>query len=278
MNQVMYSKLVVSVGQHTNIDIGLSSFRRMVVAEIRHLNAKFSPEYGQLIIVSDSRNYWRKHYFPHYKASRKKARDKSELDWPTLFKHMDQVKNELRDSFPYKYMNVEGAEADDIIATLCSVVSVTQPLEKSLIISGDKDFFQLHSDVVEQYDPVHEKFFKVESKEQALFEHILKGDRGDGIPNVASPDNSLVLGIRQKPMTQKLLASLSNIANEPDSPYYRNYIRNKTLIDLSLIPSDIKATIVDEFNTTLKVDRFKLKVYLASHKLSEHLESISDFF
>lgn len=282
-NQIMYSTLLSSLGKHTNTKLELPLLRHMVVNVLRANNAKFRNQYGEMILITDSRRYWRKEYFPYYKASRKKNREKSDIDWQTLYKCMDTIKTELQAWFPYKYICVEGTEADDVIATLVNIHfekagmlrTVPDPV---LILSGDKDFQQLQTHKeVKQFDPVHKKWIKATDPQATLHEHILKGDMGDGIPNVASPDNCFVLGQRQKKMTSKLMQSLKNIHNEPENSYYRNYMRNKTLIDLSMIPSELKEKIRQEYLAKTANDRAKLMTYFMHNRMKQQMENISDF-
>jgi hypothetical protein len=253
-----------------NLDEGL--FRHIVLNALRKINLKFKSEYGNIVIASDSKKYWRREAFPYYKASRKQKREESDFDWKMLFEHMNKIKNEIRESFPYKYIEVEGAEADDIIATLCKHFAQ----EPIMIVSGDKDYIQLHTDNIKQYDPVHSKFVKIEDPKEYLFEHIIRGDSGDGIPNIASPDNCFVLGQRQKRITQKMMDSFRNM--KEDHPLYSNYERNKLLIDLSNIPENIKTNIIRSYESqTIRLDKNRLMMYFSSHKLRTLLESLNDF-
>ena len=69
-----------------------------------------------LVIVS---NVWRREIFPNYKAGRKANRAKSEHDWSMLYLiYISKVKNEIKAFLPYKVIELETAEADDIIAVL----------------------------------------------------------------------------------------------------------------------------------------------------------------
>lgn len=281
-NQIMFSTLLTGLGKHTNTKIELPMLRHMVINVIRANNIKFRTDYGNMVLISDSRKYWRKEHFPHYKASRRKAREKSDIDWTTLYQHMDTIKTEVQTWFPYKYICVEGAEADDVIATIVNDYVMNNAIlrwvpKPILILSGDKDFVQLHNNYIKQYDPVQKKYLSSTNPKQTLFEHILRGDVGDGIPNVASPSNCFVLGQRQKPMTVKLMASLKDIENDPANTYYNNFIRNKTLIDLSMIPDDIKVKIRQEYTIALAQDRSKLMQYLMANRMSQHIENLSDF-
>lgn len=85
LNQVMISNFMAQVGNHTNITIDENLFRHMVLNSIRSYNTKFKAEYGEMVIACDAGNNWRRDVFPYYKANRKKARQKSDVDWNTVF-------------------------------------------------------------------------------------------------------------------------------------------------------------------------------------------------
>ena len=273
LNQVMFSTFFVNVGKHTNIPIDEHLFRHMALNAIRAINMKFKSDYGQLVICNDSYKNWRKDFFPYYKASRKKARDESDIDWTAIFACMGQIKAELKEFFPYKFMEIEGAEADDIIGTICHNISD----EQILIISGDKDYRQLHKRNVRQYDSVNKKFITERNPEEFLFEHIIRGDSGDGVPNIASPDNVFVLGERQGRITKKVFESVRNIKNDETNKYYRNYMRNKKLIDLSQSPDTLKDKIMETFNGLDIGNKSQLLGYFSKYKLKQLMEHINDF-
>jgi len=272
-NQVMISNLMAQLGNHTNIPLDEGLFRHMVINSIRNYKLKFSEEYGEIVIACDDRNYWRKQIYPYYKANRKKARDKSELDWTLIFESFNKIRSELKDYFPYRVIQIESAEADDIIATL--VLDIIAP-EGFLILSGDKDFIQLHKyDNVKQYDPVRKKWITHDNPDHYLFEHIMRGDAGDGIPNVLSDDDVFVVdGKRQKPLTQKKIDA-DWISKEMLCT--RNFLRNQQIIDLSFIPINIQEAIIDKYNAEAGKDRSKLFNYFIEYKLKHMMENIGDF-
>ena len=277
LNQVMISNLMMQLGNHTNAQIDEGMVRHMVLNALRSYKQKFSEEYGEIVIACDNTNYWRKQLFPYYKANRKKNQEKSEIDWKSVFETMNKIRSELKEFFPYKVIDVESAEADDIIATLAKVAVIS---EKVLILSGDKDFIQLHTHMnLKQYDPVRKKKIVHDNPSRYLAEHILKGDSGDGIPNVLSPDNCFVVGERQKPLTQKKIDAFIELGldGDTDHPQARNYMRNKHLIDLNMIPNDIKDKILDSFNTQEDKGRDKMFNYFIANKLKHLMEHIGDF-
>lgn len=276
LNQVMISTLMMQIGNHKNIKLEEDLVRHMVLNSLRAHKVKFSAEYGEMVIACDDKNYWRKQVYPYYKANRKKEREASELDWNTLFESLNNIRQELKDYFPYKVIQIEHAEADDIIAVL---VKEYNHLGKLLILSGDKDFGQLQKyPNVTQYSPVLKKYISCTNPDLFLKEHILKGDSSDGIPNFLSEDNVFVMGIRQSPVTSKRLAGW--ILQEPEQfcneAMLRNYKRNQKLIDLEFVPDDIKTQTLEQYNTQIK-DRSKLFNYFIQYQLKNLMEHINEF-
>lgn len=265
---------MVQLGSHTNAQIEENMIRHMILNSIRSYKSKFGDEFGEIVIACDNTNYWRKQSFPYYKANRKKNRSESDLDWKAIFECLNKIRGELKEYFPYRVIDVEAAEADDIIGTL-----VREHVGKILILSGDKDFIQLHSSGnVKQYDPTRKKWISHDNPQQFLKEHILKGDSGDGVPNVLSSDNCFVVGDRQKPLTSKKFDHYMNLdPSKYESIVARNYQRNKELIDLSFTPSEIKDKIMDQYNNQGQKDKSKLMNYFISNKLKNLMESIGDF-
>jgi len=277
LNQVMLSNLMMQIGNHTNAKIEENMVRHMVLNSLRSYRTKFCEEYGEMVIACDNTNYWRKQMFPYYKANRKKAQEKSEMDWKAIFECMNKIRAELKEFFPYRVIDIESAEADDIIATL---VKKTYCEEKVLILSGDKDFIQLHIySEVKQYDPTRKKWINHNEPARYLQEHILKGDSGDGVPNVLSSDNCFVVGERQKPLTQKKIDALIELGLEGkfDHPLARNYMRNKHLIDLNMIPENVKSNILESFSSQDNKSRDKMFNYFMANKLKNLMETIGEF-
>lgn len=276
LNQVMISNLMMQIGSHKNIKIEEDLVRHMVLNSIRSYKVKFAEKYGNIVIACDDKNYWRKQIYPYYKANRKKDRDASELDWNAIFEVLNKIRDELKEAFPYKVIQVPHAEADDVIATL---VKEYHNQEKILIMSGDKDFSQLHKfPNVDQYSPVLKKWIKCDNPELFLKEHIIRGDAGDGIPNFLSNDNVFVMSERQSPISSKKLQGW--LLHEPEEfcteTMLRNYKRNQMLIDLECIPEDIKKEVLEQFVQQQK-DRSKLFNYFIQYRLKNLMENINEF-
>ena len=274
LSQVMLSNLMMQLGNHTNAQVEENMIRHMVLNSLRSYKSKFGDEYGEMIIACDNTNYWRKQAFPYYKANRKKNRLASDLDWKSIFECMNKIRAELKEFFPYRVIDVESAEADDIIGTL-----VREFDDKILILSGDKDFVQLHNrNNIKQYDPTRKKWLSHNDPQKFLKEHILKGDSGDGVPNVLSADNCFVVGDRQKPLTSKKFDHYMNLdPSKYDSMVARNYQRNKELIDLNFTPEEIRSKVIEQYNNQNNKDKSKLMNYFISNKLKNLMENIGDF-
>ena len=288
MISIDYSQTVISnimaelnIAKEKKLKINL--IRHMVLNTIISYVTKFKEDYGpDIVIACDSRKYWRKDVFPNYTANRKKAKQNSGLDWNLIFDTINLLKSEINDHLPYQLVEIEGAEADDVIA--CYVQWLKNENEKVLIISADHDFMQLHKfNNVYQWSPTKNDFVtcKVDPKDK-LFEHIIKGDKGDGVPNVLSDDDTIVDGRRQKPIqTKKLNAWKIDPTSMPhDSAFITNFERNQTLIDLSKIPDDIKDKIQSVFlNNTLQTEnaKEKIKKYFQQHNLNNMIEVIEEF-
>jgi hypothetical protein len=192
---------------------------------------------------------------------------------------LNKIRDEIKAFFPYRVIQIETAEADDIIGTIVHQegVDLNNGSEQILILSGDKDYIQLHKYAnVKQYDPTRKRWVTHSSPEKYLYEHIIKGDVGDGVPNILSSDNCLVVGERQRPITKKRLETWQDI-NMMEDEVKRNYMRNKSLIDLEQIPQHIKDQVLDIWNSENMNDRSQLLNYFIKNKLRNLMEVISEF-
>jgi len=274
MNQITLASLMMHLNMTKSKEPDENMVRHMILNSVRMYRSQFTEEYGEVVLAYDSKHYWRRDFFPNYKASRRKGREKSDLDWDAIFEVLNKIKAEFKDNLPYKYLEVYGAEADDIIATL-----VKNKKEPIMIVSGDKDFIQLqkYSDV-NQYSPILKKYVNGYNPDTYIKEHILKGDTSDGVPNVLSPDNTFVDGLRQKPLTKKKIESWLN-ANIDDLPdeVKRNYQRNETLISLDKIPSELETEINEVFDNAPCGNRSKLLNYFIQSRLKNLTETIGEF-
>ncbi len=279
-NQVMLASLFASIGNHHNIDIDENLVRHMFLSSLLKNKKQFSAEFGEIVICADSKNVWRRDVYPYYKANRRKSRGESELDWGKLFDTMHKIRDELDENFPYKVIGIDRLEADDIIGTVVHTYGsiLNTGSEKFLILSGDKDYVQLHCyGNIAQYDPVRKKWIKNSDPDKYLKEQILKGDSGDGVPNILSPDNCLAIGERQKPMTKKKLSLYIDNPAAMDEETKLRFNRNKTMIDLSCVPDEYKTEIISQYEKTKDFGRERLFNFFVKYKLKHLLTDIQDF-
>ena len=276
-NQVAISNLMEQIGS-SKTPVDESLVRHMILNTIRTYVKKFKESHGpEVIIACDNKKYWRRDIFPHYKAGRKKIREASGHDWTTIFECLGKIKQELKDHSPYKVIEVDTCEADDIIAVLAQKYSATQ---KVMILSSDKDFAQLQRyPNVEQYSPILKKYIREPLPLAQLKQLIIRGDKGDGIPNILSADDVFVVGGRQKPITEAKIIGWMN--QEPkefcNDDMFRNYSRNEILIDLTKIPESLKTSIIDTYENAKGHSKQDFMNYMIANRLKNLIEVIDEF-
>lgn len=277
LSRTMVAGLMVQLAGQKTKHLDENLIRHMVLNIIRGHVKMFKHEYGEVILCCDSKVYWRKEYFPFYKAKRKATRDASELDWQQVFTILNMIRDELKKYFPYKTIEVQGAEADDIIGTLATLKCKTEPV---VIVATDGDFLQLQQyGNIKQYNPTQKKFITSKEPLLELKEKIIKGDRGDGIPNILSSGDTFVRDVRQKVMTagrlQEFMSVQQNLYEDENARI--GFTRNEVLIDLSFIPQNIKTSILDTYNNTKPAPRSRLLTYFMDKKLKNLMEDIGEF-
>ena len=281
MNQIMISNLMMQLkGDALNENL----VRHMVLTALRAFERQYSPTYGEVVLAYDSKHYWRKEIFPFYKQNRKKDREASNLDWNAIFEVLNKIRDEIKTFFPYKVVEVYGAEADDVISTLTTFQSYrniklekdgNKP-EKVLILSGDKDFIQLQKfPFVKQYNPILKKEIKHEDPKTYILEHIIKGDKSDGIPNFLSDDDTFVVNKRQKPISKKNLERWVTLdpcdfCQTPETK--ANYLRNKNLIDLGCIPENLGVEIINYYKSLNNSEKKVPLEYFKQYQLTKLME------
>ena len=275
MNQISLASLMMDLNMRKSNEVDEGMVRHMILNSIRLYRQQFTKEYGEVILTYDSKHYWRREYFPNYKAGRKKSREKDNKDWDKIFGVLNKIKAEFKDNLPYKYLEVYGAEADDIIATLCKNFQD----EKIMIVSGDKDFIQLHKyPNVKQYSPILKKYVNGHNPDTYIKEHILKGDTSDGVPNVLSQDNTFIDGIRQRPLGRKKIETWLDIhIDDLPEEVKRNYQRNDKLINLDNVPEELEKEIMVDFCEAPCGDRSKLLNYFIQSRLKNLTNEIGEF-
>ena len=248
--------------------------RHTVLNSIRQYKHQFRHvDHGGFVICCDSPKNWRKESFPEYKANRKKRRETDSTDWTSLFEFLHQMIADLREYFPYKVMRVESAEADDIIA----VLTQEEMKNPTTIISSDKDFIQLQKyEGVQQWSPLTKSFVKG-NPEESLWEKLIKGDVGDGVPNILSSDDTLVTeGKRQRPVSKKKMELWKTDRSDWNEDMKRNFNRNEMMVDLEKTPESIRINIINQFREQVP-PHGRLMEYFTEKRLKNLMEHIEEF-
>lgn len=280
-NILSFKKELMSGDEKVTTDL----IRHTTLTAIKAYKKKYGKEFGEIVICCDGRKYWRRDYFEFYKASRKKNREASDLDWSMIFDTMGKIRDEMLEHFPYKIVHIPECEADDIIAVLAKQ---NQEFgfggEPVMIVSSDGDFKQLHKwSNVSQFSPMIKKQIKVKPSEikPNLIEHIVKGDAGDGIPNILSKDDHFVLAEgRQSMVSAKRLAEFIELGIDAcrTDEERRNWQRNQTLVDFEFIPENIQDLIRETYlNSKPKGDKMSIMNYLIANRCRLLLDEIEEF-
>jgi hypothetical protein len=279
---VDYSGIAISsILSQPNVAVDEALIRHIILNSLRMYNVKYREEYGEMILACDGGSTWRKERFPQYKANRKKNRDSSSIDWKALFEILNAVREELKQFMPYKVLHVQGVEADDIIATLVETTQEFGCNEKVMIVSSDHDFVQLQRySNVKQFSPMQKKSIVEKDPVRYLQEHILRGDSGDGVPNVLSPDDVFVTpGGRQKPLMEKrineMIQEWDSLGSKLDENTLRNFHRNRLMVDLGYIPEERKAQIISTFNDAKPTPN--VLTYLITKRCSQLIGCAAEF-
>ena len=283
---VDYSGIAIAAifSQDRPDEVEESLIRHMILNSLRRYNVKFRDEYGPMILACDSTS-WRKEKYPQYKAKRKTAREESPLDWGKFFGFLNGIRDEIAEEMAYPVVHVDRAEADDVIGVLVESTQEFGQNEPVMIVSSDKDFIQLHRySNVKQFSPMKRGLLKVDDPVYYKFEHICKGDVSDGVPNMLSADNTFSDGLRQTPLRTKRIqewyTALPNLCDEDvmTQEQYRNYCRNKLMIDLDCIPADIQENIMNKYKSQQGKSNNKVLNYLITKRCSLLVESANEFF
>ncbi len=276
-SQIALSNIIVQKLNDENM------IRHMILNSIRMYNKRYRQEYGQMVICADGMNTWRRAYFPEYKAMRRKGKEQSDMDWNEIFRILNLVREEIQESLPYKVLHMEGCEADDIIGALAIRTQDFGQGEPVMIISSDKDFIQLQKfNNVKQFSPIQKKAVTDKNPRTYLFNHIMRGDSGDGVPNVLSKDDTFISESKQTPLRQTRiddwLDRSDNLKDAMPEEVYRNYQRNKKLIDLTEIPEDIQESIINNYDSQKPAMKMKVLNYLIKKRCNNLIEVVEEFY
>lgn len=263
-------------------------FRHVMLKDILMHKKSWGKQCGEVIITCDGRHYWRKEAFQYYKAGRKEAREASDTDWEAIFMIMDEFLDELRATFPYKVIKVDGAECDDVVAVLTKYFDTQELIKNGLEessqhvmnISTDGDFKQLYKyRHYAQWSPMTKKVVP-KPNSSFLVEKIIRGDAGDGVASVLCPDdfyvNKAIYG-RAPNVTAKVIEKYSDLSNLNEEELSR-YRRNETLISFEKIPLNItKAVLMCYRNQEVVRDKGLILEYVTKHRLRQLTTEINNF-
>jgi hypothetical protein len=204
----------------------------------------------EVVIAVDDKNSWRKSYFPRYKESRKKDRDKSDIDWDRLFEEMNNLVADLKHHMPFKVIKIRSAEADDIIAVISQEIGCN-----CVVSSNDEDYLQLCSDRIKVWNPSKKKYSTCENTEKFIIKKCLTGQRKDDIFNVKMNNDwgltEDTKGKRRPPLGEvtanKIMAGDYKKWLE-DNELEDNFHRNRVLMDFNYIPQTIRKRVMDIYN------------------------------
>ena len=255
--------------------------KHIILNNLRVYRNKYpESKHGKMVIACDSYS-WRKDVFPEYKAARKANRATDKHDWPLIFDLIESTLDDLRENFPYAVIKIDSAEADDIIGAL-TVHKADFGGEDVVIISADKDFIQLQQyGHVEQWSPMFNKMIKEDNPRRYLFEHLLKGDSGDGVPNANSHDDVFTTGSRQTPMTQKAIEKYWDNRDDLEMimkpNVFRNFMRNVQMIDLTNTPDGIREEAINKYENYVYPTRTNILTYLVEHRMKMLVDCAAEF-
>lgn len=181
---------------------------------------------------------WRNDYFPQYKINRKDIKRQFDISG-TFYHARNLLIPKIVAEYPAKILQVDGAEGDDVIATLVHY----KKDEANVVIASDKDLLQLthHAAVINlNGEPLE---FPEGISDVKKFVHLkaIMGDKGDNINSIfprCGPKTAMNLLNDMKALKEVFM-------NKPEA--FETYKRNLTLVDLTKIPIEIQEKIIKEF-------------------------------
>jgi len=246
----------------------------VTIAAINKVARRFEPDH--VIFALEGRS-WRKDFYEPYKKNRAVAhaalteqeKEEDALFWETY----DNLTQYLLNKTNCSVILHPTAEADDIIARWIA----QHPADHHTIVSSDTDFVQLLADNVDQYNGITDELITIKgifdakgqrvkdkkTKEDKtvpdpawlLFEKCMRGDVSDNVfsafPGVRTKGTKNKVGLleayedrdRQGFNWNNLMLQRWTDHNGVEHRVLDDYERNRTLIDLTQQPADIKAAV-----------------------------------
>ncbi len=241
--------LTNSRGENTSAPFGFTGF-------LMDIREKFEPDY--LAVVFDAGDSFRDEVYPEYKATREKMPDDLRASIPRI--------RDIVAGFNDRVVELEGYEADDVIGTL-AIQARQQGLE-AVIVSGDKDFYQLVQPGIHLMNPgrggatgvaaewvteanAHEKFGIPANRVGDYL--ALVGDSSDNVPGArgVGPKTAVAL-IEQYDSLEAMLADAENVKPPRAS---KSLLENVDDVRMS----KTLVTIMTDLDVTLDLDAFKVQ-------------------
>jgi 5'-3' exonuclease len=243
------------------------------------VNKAFRDQRADHVVFCLEGRSWRKDFYEPYKKNRAVARaalTESEAEEDKLFwETFDALKTFLQESTNCTVLRHENLEADDLIAGWIQ----SHPDDEHVIVSSDTDFHQLLANNVKQYNGVADELHtitgifdkkgspvkdkktgeakRIPDPEWILFEKCMRGDPTDNVfsafPGVRTKGSKNKVGLTEafadkdkkgfnwnNLMLQRWTDHLGNEHRVLD-----DYERNRTLVDLTAQPDNVKAQIAE---------------------------------
>jgi hypothetical protein len=151
---------------------------------------KFSP--SRVVLALEGSSAYRKQLDSAYKSNRNT--DKHDSASVSFYSQVNETINLISENFPISVVSHPELEADDVIARM---VRRSSRAVKCVIISSDRDYLQLRSEIgesVEIYDPIKKDFlFVPPGVGSFLIYRALKGDSSDCIPRLTDDATAIQL-------------------------------------------------------------------------------------
>ncbi len=228
----------------------LSILAKTYLDGLNFILRSYNIKMGNIIFATDChiKNCWRMDIFPEYKIDRLiKKSAKEGLNKSPLHKFIGNIllPKILRKRNYGFLLNNDYAEGDDIIAISKNYLREKYPEMEIVVLTNDSDMLQLHDSKTHLYNFEHYDIMKrsIGSIKKDLMYKIILGDTSDSIPSCfqkVKGDKVLCRGCGKK--TAKKLVDDVELLKEKFKQYpdaVKVYKRNKSIIDLDLIPKEI---------------------------------------
>ena len=222
---------------------------------------------------------------PSYKGKRAASAWDFSVDKKYWQEYKDQYAMQIAPFFRAKAVRCEVAEGDDMI--YASAKKYAPDYDDVIIITRDSDMSQIDIPGVKIFNHTSGNFVRCAYPQQYLAAKVLSGDTSDNIRGMAFVDQKTGA---YKPTKETLIsegAAVQLLENCPNifevakaNGWSDQYIRNRTLIDLSWIPQDISEQvnqIIDQPAPELAVDWDKTAEWGIPESKTDYYKTLQQF-